>query len=243
MSQVNQDEMCALYSALAKAQSGMGSLARDAKGNFGKYATLASVIEVVLPPLSEQGIAVIQMPETSADGVTLVTMLCHKNGGFIRNELTMKPTKNDPQGIGSTITYARRYALMAIAGVAPDDDDGTAGSASTEPRKNASQAKKDGSFDVFNAAINGTTLPMRAAEILSEAPHDTWPLAWQDSVKDKVIDVFRSSLIMAGGGEALDWIREHDKALLLLPIDWGEKLVQEAKDMRASWLKSQQEAS
>lgn len=121
--------MSALYEALAKAQSGMGALAKDAKGNFGKYATLASVIEVVLPPLSEQGIAVIQMPETSADGMTLVTLLCHKAGGVIRTELTMKPAQNTPQAIGSTITYARRYSLMAIAGVAPDDDDGTAGSA------------------------------------------------------------------------------------------------------------------
>ena len=121
--------MSALYEALAKAQSGMGALAKDAKGNFGKYATLASVIEVVLPPLSEQGIAVIQMPETSADGMTLVTLLCHKAGGVIRTELTMKPAQNTPQAIGSTITYARRYSLMAIAGVAPDDDDETAGSA------------------------------------------------------------------------------------------------------------------
>lgn len=121
--------MSALYEALAKAQSGMGALAKDAKGNFGKYATLASVIEVVLPPLSEQGIAVIQMPETSADGMTLVTLLCHKAGGVIRTELTMKPAQNTPQAIGSTITYARRYSLMAIAGVAPDDDDGTANSA------------------------------------------------------------------------------------------------------------------
>ena len=121
--------MSALYEALAKAQSGMGALAKDAKGNFGKYATLASVIEVVLPPLSEQGIAVIQMPETSADGMTLITLLCHKAGGVIRTELTMKPAQNTPQGIGSTITYARRYSLMAIAGVAPDDDDWTAGSA------------------------------------------------------------------------------------------------------------------
>ena len=127
--------MSALYEALAKAQSGMGALAKDAKGNFGKYATLASVIEVVLPPLSEQGIAVIQMPETSADGMTLVTLLCHKAGGVIRTELTMKPAQNTPQGIGSTITYARRYSLMAIAGVAPDDDDGTAGSASAKTIK------------------------------------------------------------------------------------------------------------
>jgi hypothetical protein len=132
MSDVNDPSdaaMCALYKAMAAAQSGMGHLAKDAKGNFGKYATLASVIEVVLPPLSAQGIAVIQMPETSADGVTLITLLCHEGGGVMRTEITMKPAQNTPQGIGSTITYARRYSLMAIAGVAPDDDDGTAGSA------------------------------------------------------------------------------------------------------------------
>ena len=127
--------MNALYEALSKAQSGMGAIAREGKGNFGKYATLASVIEVVMPPLSEQGIAVIQMPETSADGMTLVTLLCHKAGGVIRTELTMKPAQNTPQAIGSTITYARRYSLMAIAGVAADDDDGTAGSLSAKTVK------------------------------------------------------------------------------------------------------------
>jgi hypothetical protein len=78
---------------------------------------------------------VIQMPETSADGMTLVTLLCHKAGGVIRTELTMKPAQNTPQAIGSTITYARRYSLMAIAGVAADDDDGTAGSLSAKTVK------------------------------------------------------------------------------------------------------------
>ena len=161
--------MSALYEALAKAQSGMGALAKDAKGNFGKYATLASVIEVVLPPLSEQGIAVIQMPETNTDGMKLVTLLCHKAGGVIRTELTMKPAQNTPQGIGSTITYARRYSLMAIAGVAPDDDDGTAGSAPSRTQQPAPAPVKTAaaSRDFFTRIVGMVRLAPDADELQS----------------------------------------------------------------------------
>jgi ERF superfamily len=154
--------MCALYKAMAAAQSAMGPLAKDAKGNFGKYATLASVIEVVLPPLCAQGIAVIQMPETSADGVTLITLLCHEGGGVMRTEITMKPAQNTPQGIGSTITYARRYSLMAIAGVAPDDDDGTAGSAPntarniTPPENTQTKSSADDDWKQWQSVIHDT---------------------------------------------------------------------------------------
>jgi hypothetical protein len=76
-------------------------------------------------------LAVIQIPCGLPDGtVTVKTILCHKSGESIEGVLTMRPVKNDPQGIGSTITYARRYALAAFVGVAPvgEDDDGNAGS-------------------------------------------------------------------------------------------------------------------
>jgi hypothetical protein len=144
------------------------------------------------------------------------------------------------------MSAAYKYMAMQVFCI-PTEGDNDADATTHEvlvaqpSRKSASQAKKDGSFDVFNAAINGATLPIEAATIWSEAPHDTWPTAWLEPTKDKVIDVFRSSLVMAGGEEANNWIREHDKALQILPLDWAEKLVQEAKDMRANWLKSQHE--
>jgi hypothetical protein len=222
--------MSALYEALAKAQSGMGALAKDAKGNFGKYATLASVIEVVLPPLSEQGIAVIQMPETSADGMTLITLLCHKAGGVIRTELTMKPAQNTPQGIGSTITYARRYSLMAIAGVAPDDDDGTAGSASTQPaKKNASQVKKGGEYQTFEKAIHAAQNPYEAAVAFSNADIPAWPQSFQDTVKDKLEDAFYASLDLVDPDDIKDWIVAYDEALGMIPVPIAEGIVTEAK--------------
>jgi hypothetical protein len=226
--------MCALYEALAKAQAGMGALAKDAKGNFGKYATLASVIEVVLPPLSEQGIAVIQMPETSADGsMTLVTLLCHKAGGLIRTELTMRPAQNTPQGIGSTITYARRYSLMAIAGVAPDDDDGTAGSASPQPaKKNASQVKKDGSFEVFEKAIHAAKSPLEAAQAFADSAYETWPASFKDTVADKLYDAFYASLDMVEPDDILTWVKVNDPALQMIPEEIAVGIVQEAKSRR-----------
>jgi len=58
--------------------------------------------------------------------VVVETMLCHSSGEWIKGKLAMKPVKNDPQGIGSCITYARRYSLAAIVGISPEDDDGEA---------------------------------------------------------------------------------------------------------------------
>jgi hypothetical protein len=56
--------------------------------------------------------------------VIVETMLAHSSGEWVRGKVAMKPVKNDPQGVGSCITYARRYSLAAIVGVAPEDDDG-----------------------------------------------------------------------------------------------------------------------
>ena len=104
-----------------------------------KYADLASCWDAVRKALSDNGLAVIQTTvDTSPPFVTVETLLAHKSDEWIKGVLTMKSVSNSkekgiydnptPQGIGSTITYARRYALSAIVGIAPEDDDGNAGS-------------------------------------------------------------------------------------------------------------------
>lgn len=93
-----------------------------------RYADLAAVVEAVVPSLNRAGVAVIQSPFNDGDLVTVTTILAHESGATLTNSLSMRPTKSDPQGVGSAITYARRYALLALTGAAPEDDEGNGAS-------------------------------------------------------------------------------------------------------------------
>jgi len=89
---------------------------------------LSAVLSAGREALSKNDLAVIQTTEPSDAGIVVITTLAHKSGEWIRGKLCMTPVKNDPQGIGSCITYARRYALSAIVGIAQVDDDGNTAS-------------------------------------------------------------------------------------------------------------------
>ena len=102
-----------------------------------RYADLAAVVEAVIPALNASGIAVIQSPSFDGDLVSVTTTLIHESGSSVSGTLSMRPTKMDPQGVGSAVTYARRYALLAMTGAAPEDDDGQAASAPSNDRANA----------------------------------------------------------------------------------------------------------
>ena len=94
-----------------------------------KYADLASVWDAIRDPLAANGISVVQAPRADGPKVTVETLLVHSSGQWMKDELTMTAQQASPQAIGSAITYARRYALAAMVGVAPiEDDDGNAAS-------------------------------------------------------------------------------------------------------------------
>jgi len=119
-----------LAAALAKAQGQMGGAKKDSANPFFKssYADLSSVVEAIKKPFSDNGLSYTQLTDyDDTEAVIIVTRLMHSSGQWIEGRLRMKPAKNDPQGIGSTITYARRYALQSLAGVPAEDDDGNAG--------------------------------------------------------------------------------------------------------------------
>lgn len=129
-----------LAKALAAAQGEMKAAAKDAQNPFFKsnYATLESVWNACREPLSKHGLSVVQVPTMDENGLQLVTRLCHASGQWIEGNLALKPSKDDLQGIGSAITYARRYMLGAMAGVATDaDDDGNEASTKTRTQKPA----------------------------------------------------------------------------------------------------------
>jgi len=91
-----------------------------------KYASLNDILNVIRDPLAAHGLSFVQFPKGKYG---LDTMLMHVSGEWISESYEMEPSKHDPQGAGSVITYQRRYALGAILGLNIDiDDDGNAGS-------------------------------------------------------------------------------------------------------------------
>ena len=126
---MQSDQINELAAALAKAQGQMKSAAKDSVNPFfkSKYADLASVWDCCRIPLAQNGLAVAQTSTCDEGGqLLLVTTLIHASGQWVSGVLPISPVKNDPQGIGSAITYMRRYALQMIAGIAAEDDDGEA---------------------------------------------------------------------------------------------------------------------
>ena len=120
-----------LFAALAKAQATIQGASKSATNPHfkSKYADLASVWDACREALTSNGIAVIQRPSGSDPTVVQIeTILGHESGEYISGTLIMRPVKSDPQGIGSCLTYCRRYALASMVGVAPEDDDGNAAS-------------------------------------------------------------------------------------------------------------------
>lgn len=118
-----------LAAALHLAQGQIKHAVKDSANPFfkSKFADLTSVWDALRDAFQKNGLAVSQMPDQDDDGkAVLVTVLMHKSGQWISGKYPLNPVKNDPQGIGSAITYARRYALQAVAGVCADDDDGEA---------------------------------------------------------------------------------------------------------------------
>ena len=115
--------------ALASAQTNLGKALKQANNPHfrSKYADLGSVMDACLPALNEAGIALIQPTGEDEHGRFVETTLIHgESGETLSCRVPLIVGKNDMQGYGSAVTYARRYGLMAMAGIAPEDDDGNA---------------------------------------------------------------------------------------------------------------------
>ncbi|WP_424624471.1 ERF family protein [Achromobacter marplatensis] len=139
----HSESMKAIAPALLAAQKATEFAKKDATNPHfkNKYADLPAVIEAVKPALNAAGIVYIQTASPSDDNrLHLTTMLMHESGEWISDTLVMPLPKQDPQGYGSAMTYARRYALAAITGVYQDDDDGNAASG---PVTRPTQAQND----------------------------------------------------------------------------------------------------
>lgn len=118
-----------IATALVKAQKSFGpALKSSTNPHFkSRYADLSACVEAVIEGLNDAGIAMIQRTSEDSTGVTVETVFIHESGEMLEcGKLHVPASKQDPQGYGSALTYARRYSLMAACGIAPEDDDGNA---------------------------------------------------------------------------------------------------------------------
>jgi hypothetical protein len=123
-----------IATALVKAQKAFGpALKSSTNPHFkSRYADLSACVEAVIEGLNEAGIALIQRTSEDMNGVTVETVFIHESGEMLEcGKLHVPASKQDPQGYGSALTYARRYSLMAACGIAPEDDDGNAATRKT----------------------------------------------------------------------------------------------------------------
>lgn len=152
--------MTKIAAALVKAQSQIEGAKKDSKNPHFKssYADLASVWDACREALQANGFSVVQVGELVEGQWCMRTMLLHESGDHLSGYVPLLNTKGDMQGLGSAMTYARRYGLAAIVGVCPEDDDGNA--ASEKPAKAEPKAVPAGYEswleDMYNVSTEGT---------------------------------------------------------------------------------------
>ena len=135
-----------IYKAFVKFQSEFKGMKPDSSNPFFKstYISLDGILETVRPILAKNGLAVIQEATGDGDYIFVKTKLIHESGEMIETEvLKMKPQKNDPQSMGSCITYSKRYQLAALLGICEciDDDANIATYGNSSPEQSKTTGK------------------------------------------------------------------------------------------------------
>ena len=171
--------------AFVKAKKAFGPALKDKTNPAfrSKYADLGACLEAVEGALLDNGIALYQETFEDATGVTVETVFLHESGEMIRcGKLHVPAAKQDPQGYGSALTYARRYSLMAACGIAPEDDDGNAASKQRTPV--AAPAKPVAPFEVS-----------KACEAIKNAATRTLAEHYADNAFDRAINDMQKKAI------------------------------------------------
>lgn len=170
-----------IYAALAKAQAEMTRAEKSAENPHfrKKYADLGAVQEACLPALHKHGFAVYQ--PLADDGSGVLTILAHESGETLSCKVPFVGGMPDMQKLGSAITYARRYGLMTMAGIAPEDDDGNAAAAGAkEAKQQAYQDKLARDRALLEAAENRDTLVAQFGRIYH---------AWNKNPPDELVEL------------------------------------------------------
>lgn len=168
-----------IYAAFVKAQKGFApALKTSTNPHFkSRYADLAACVEAVIDALNDNGIGLIQKTHQDERGVTVETMFVHESGESMTGGVLHVPAaKQDPQGYGSALSYARRYSLMAACGIAPEDDDGNAASKAPAAKQKPA-ATKPVDIEPWVAKM----LAANSSKELAKVAQDAWE-ATQDEL-------------------------------------------------------------
>ena len=162
-----------IASALVKAQKGFAPALKTSSIPHlkTKYADLAACVEAVIDSLNANGVMLTQQTRECENGVIVETVFVHESGEvFHGGPLHVPASKQDAQGYGSALSYARRYSLMAACGIAPEDDDGNA--ATRKPTEDAAYAAFEGEHlpTLRDAALRGTKALQEAFTALPAGP-------------------------------------------------------------------------
>lgn len=169
--------------ALAKFNGEVSKIEKDSSNPHfrNKYASLDNIIDEIRPILTKHGLSVIQMPGGDGEMFSMTTMLLHESGEWIESDpIKMRPVKNDPQGIGSCTTYARRYSLAAFLSLnTGEDDDGNAAShapqspQTRQPERTNNQPQPSRNQSSGQATVsNGLNAKSRVINLMNEMKWD-----------------------------------------------------------------------
>jgi hypothetical protein len=178
---VEPNPQAALFQALAKAQSEMKNAPLNKiNPHFkSKYADLASIRDAVIPALTKHGISVFQSPMIDESGRNvLVTTLAHSLGGMVQSHTPICSDSSKPQPYGSALTYARRYGLAAICGIASDeDDDGNVAQGAPQTKISEEQEAELSGLIAQSGADKSAYLKYLGITSLSDLPAANYPNA------------------------------------------------------------------
>ena len=175
--------------ALCKAQMEMGAVVKNAKNPHlkAKYADLGSVMAACFPALHSNGFAIMQPGGHDETGPYVSTVFAHESGEVFTSKVYLVIGKNDMQGVGSAWTYARRYGLLGMAGLAPEDDDGE-GTKKPPQDKQASkppatdESERDRLLSAINKQTDASTLRKLYDQPNFEAAWNSLPVPMQNEV-------------------------------------------------------------
>lgn len=121
----HSDTIGKLADALAKAQAEIKAIGKDRTNPHFKnrYATLDAILDTIRPTLAKHGLSVVQGASDTTTGFNVETWLVHSSGEYIANVVAVPVSKQDAQGVGSALTYGRRYGVSALLALSTDEDD------------------------------------------------------------------------------------------------------------------------
>lgn len=170
-----------LAAALSLAQGAMRSAIKSTPNPFfkSKYADLDAIWDVCRAPLSKNGLAIVQTPSFADGRVIISTALVHKSGQWLMDSLSLRPMKDDAQGVGACITYGRRQGMCIVGITSDEDDDGNQAAGKGNSTPNEASPLDDTAIFVNH--------PIQSNFIIKEAKRLEW-------TKDIALDFIKKAL-------------------------------------------------